>query len=195
MYRKRFTPKPTRRRSARRYRLAVVVGSGVVGSGNYAVIDLLTPVQPAGTIADTIYQQMTNPTLARVSGHVDIYDAQQYTLGTSQNGGIIPFAWGLYVDKDIASTGTALPPYSLGFTTTWMMHRTGSVAAPGFLSDATRAAFTSVGYPQVRRYNINQTKYKRKLDSFNDTLVFAVENASTTIALSYDFYFKLLLLE
>lgn len=183
----------TRRTSARRYRYVVLVGSGGVSPTSYGVWDLLSPTQPPSSIADSIYQQMTNPTIARIEGHVDVYASKTYALGTTYSGAVVPFAWGLYVDKDIQSNATALPPYSLGFTTTWLMHETGTVHVPGFLSDATRAAF--IPTPIQHKRSLFNSKYKRKVDTFNDSLIFTIENASTTDSIAYDFYFRFLLLE
>jgi len=74
------------------------------------------------------------------------------------------------------------------------MWKTGTVTAGAFYTDATRAAFLPNSFDKVR-HTLNQTKYKRKLDSFNDTLVLSIENASASFVMGYDFYFRMLLLE
>lgn len=137
---------------------------------------------------------MTNPTIVKIQGHIDIFSAQTYTLGTAVGGFVSPYAWGIYVDKDIASNATALPPYSLGYTSTWMAWKTGTITAGAFYTDATRAAFLPNSFDKAR-HTLNLTKYKRKLDSFNDTLVLSIENASASFVMGYDFYFRMLLLE
>lgn len=190
---------------ARRYRYAVVVGGPLTVTPNtYVTVDLLTPVQPAGTIADSIYQQMTKPTLISIEGH--------FTAGISTPLGIpsnapalgAEMAWGIYVDKDISSSSTDLPAYSLGFTTTWMMHKATRLASPALFTqvnaDGSVSAVTlGQNDIQYRRWEFRQRKYKRTLDSFNDTLILSVENGSPVSSVSGDitfsFYFRLLLLE
>lgn len=111
------------------------------------------------------------------------------------------YAWGIYVDKDIASAGSYLPPFSLGFTSTWMVHKSGIVVSSLYsrLQPATASesqAFAPPGDLQYRRYELNLRKYKRKLDSFNDTLVLSVENwTDSQIDIACYFYFRMLLLE
>jgi hypothetical protein len=198
-YRRRSTIPRGRQRSARRYRWAVVVGSGVVSRGTYAVVELLSPAQPTPTIADAIYQQMTMPTLIAVQGHLTVSAAVTYTAGTNQNASACFGAWGIYVDKDIASSATALPAYSAAFTSTWMTHRPFVLKTPSYLAGTANIVLNDTSL-QYRRYELNLRKYKRKLDSFNDTLILSVENSIDTLTsptpeLAYEFYFRLLLLE
>lgn len=188
----------------RRSRWIVVVGENIsVSPGTYQVIDLLTPVQPAGTIADLIYQQMTKPTLIALMGHMTLTVTNPFTT----TGTTLPFgceyAWGIYRDVDFTSSATALPAYSAGYSNSWMVHKTGSLSTAGIYAQdtATQAYSVTPGNTDIsyRRYELNLRKYKRTLDSFNDTLVLSVENGTSASASAatfvFSFYFRMLLLE
>lgn len=99
-------------------------------------------------------------------------------------------AWGIYVDEDAANIATALLPYSNANTSSWMMWHTTTLFDQ---SSGTNPA-TDLAY---RRWEFTQRKYKRKMDSANDTLSFVVENPSgvgdTNILVNA--FFRLLLLE
>lgn len=115
----------------------------------------------------------------------------------------VQYAWGIYRDVDIESSGTDLPPYSAGYSNSWMVHKAGALSAPALFSQNTSQAAYSAGQGQndfsYRRYELNLRKYKRTLDSFNDTLILSVENGTTAGAnagtLAFSFYFRMLLLE
>lgn len=195
----RLSSRPSRRSSrqgsARRFRWVVVTGRVSVAVNNVQPIQLLSPLLPPGTVADTQYQQMTQPTLIAVKGNVTVTPDVNYTLGVSQGARLSDFAWGLYVDRDFVTTGTALPPFSDGYSNAWMMHETDVITSPGYLADANQGAFASLGSIHYRRYHLNERRYKRKLDSFNDTLMFVFENGGPSLNLVVDTYFRLLLLE
>ena len=200
--RRRYPTKYTRRvapRSARKFRWAVVSGQGTIPPQTYVTVNLLEPVQPAPTIADLIYQQMTNPTLVAIMGQMTIAANPTYVAGVTKAPQASQGAWGIYVDKDFASLATALPAYSAGFTSTWMMHKPWYVSSALYLASGTGNAFAANDL-NYRRYEISQRKYKRRLDSFNDTLILSIEHNSTVAQgavdnVNYNFYFRLLLLE
>lgn len=147
---------------------------------------------------------MTKPTLIALMGHMTVTSSATYGIPANVPTRSCEYAWGIYRDVDFTSTATALPPYSDGYTNSWMIHRTGSVASPSQYTqvnaDGSISAVT-LGYNdlQYRRYELNQRKYKRTLDSFNDTLVLSVENGTpvgvNASDLSFSFYFRMLLLE
>lgn len=201
--RRRYPTRSTRRfrpASGRKYRWVVVSGRNSVPPATYATVNLLEPVQPPATIADTIYQQMTNPTLIAIMGHLTIATNNVFVSGTTRQPSASSGAWGIYVDKDFASLATALPPYSAGFTSTWMVHKSFYVSSPLYLTGTTGNVVIGNNDLNYRRYEINQRKYKRRLDSFNDTLILAIEHNTTAANgaadfINYDFYFRMLLLE
>lgn len=186
------------RRSGRQYRWAVsVVDDLTIIPGTFQAVDLLSPNLPPTTIADTIYQQMTHPTLIAVMGHVTILADRTYTAGSTVNAEYAPYAWGIYADKDIAAGASSIPPYGLGFTSTWMVHKSGIITTPGVLANAAGMTTLFDQSGSIRRHELNLRRYKRKLDSFNDTLVFSVENASASgnVNLNVSFFLRMLLLE
>lgn len=190
---------------ARRSRWVVVVGGPLtVTPGTYVTVDLLTPIQPAGSIADSIYQQMTKPTLIAVMGHMTIGASSAYGIPSNQVARQAEYAWGVYRDVDFSSSNTDLPAYSAGFSNSWMVHKTGTVALPAQYSQVNAdGSISEVGIGQndlqYRRYDLNLRRYKRVLDSFNDTLILSVENGSPAIStatdITFSFYFRMLLLE
>lgn len=191
-------------RRTRRSRWVVVVGGPTtVAPNTYSTVDLLSPLQPAATFADTTYQTMTKPTLIAVMGHMTLVASDTYTTPGNNSSKSCEYAWGLYRDVDITSSTTDLPAYSAGFSNSWMVHKTGTLSQPFLFSQgtATQAYSAGIGATDIlyRRYELNLRKYKRTLDSLNDTLILSVENgsaaSSTTCGLSYTFYFRMLLLE
>jgi len=193
----------TRRTSARRYRWVVLTGSNVVAPATYQAVDLLTPIQPASTVADLIYQQMTKPTLIRLMGHMTLVINNGFNITGPTNPFGVDYGWGIYRDVDFTSSGTALPAFSDGYSNSWMVHKVGFLSSIGtYAQDVPTQSFgitpgnTDIQY---RRYELDLRKYKRTLDSFNDTLVLSVENATpagaTAGTLFYSFYFRVLLLE
>lgn len=187
-----------RRNSARRYRWVTVLGSFGVTEESATIVQLLSPVQPPGNIADTLYQQMTKPTLIAVMGNVTVYGSAGYSSGTAQDAQFLPYSWGMYVDDDVNTSTTSLTPFSQANTSDWIVHKTGIVSAPGYLPTGTANSFFADTNLTNRRYDLNLRKYKRTMDSYNDTLVFAVETGSRTgenINLGVYYYFRMLLLE
>lgn len=140
------------------------------------------------------------PTLIAVMGHLTLSSISPYAVPGNNAAKFIDYAWGIYRDVDFASLGTALPAYSAGYSNSWMVHKTGTLAQPAL--DATaiggQLGMVTIGANdiQYRRYDLNLRRYKRKLDSFNDTLVLSVENAQgSTADMQLNFYFRMLLLE
>lgn len=203
MYRRRSRAalRPRRQAStARRMRWAVVTGFNSLQPGQYLTFDLLSPIQPASGVSDLIYQSMTMPTLIAVMGHFTIAANDPIMVPGLTQAAVAEYAWGLYKDVDIASQATALPAYSAGYSNSWMHHRVGNLATAAIVSQSTAgAAFSATlgnNDQTYRRYDLNLRRYKRKLDSFNDTLVLSVENpSSSTMGFGFYFYFRFLLLE
>lgn len=115
------------------------------------------------------------------------------------------YAWGIYRDVDISSSATDLPAYSAGFSNSWMVHKTGTLSQP-FLTTTfvgSQVAQVTLGQndQQYRRYELNLRRYKRVMDSANDTLILSVENnpgltpGGFQADLNFSFYFRMLLLE
>lgn len=183
--------------------MVVVGGPTTVTPGTYQTVDLLSPAQPAPTFADLTYQTMTKPTIIAVMGHMTVSGVRSYTIPANEVPKSCEYAWGLYRDVDITSSTTDLPAYSAGFSNSWMVHKTGTLITPFLTSSTTAtqtyAATTGVNDAQYRRYELNLRKYKRTLDSLNDTLILSVENGSSPGAgvcdLAFSFYFRMLLLE
>lgn len=172
-----------------------------INPSSSVTFNLLSPTQPPGNLTDSIYQQMTNPTIIAVMGHVTI-TALPVIACSSFLASTADYAWGIYADKDASNLATAITPYSFGFTSAWMMWHSGTVGAPGQTvcptGDGTTTNITNYNDNDLayRRYELRQRKYKRKLDSFNDTLVFAVENSFfSERAIAVQAYFRMLLLE
>jgi len=192
------------RRASRRYRWAIASVDPVsLGPGDAVTFNLLSPIQPPSNLTDSIYQQMTNPTIIAVMGHVTIYSLPPVSCNTYLPS-TADYAWGLYVDKDAASVTTAITPWSFGYTSTWMMWHSGTVGSggqvvcPTGVEGQTQTSPLQMSDLAYRRYELRQRKYKRKLDSFNDTFVFAVENAPATASergIGVSAYFRMLLLE
>lgn len=136
-------------------------------------------------------------------GHLTLSTNNAITVPGNNPTRACEYAWGIYRDVDISSSATDLPAYSAGFSNSWMVHKTGTLAQPSIFSQNTANAAYSVtgGFNdlQYRRYDLNLRRYKRTLDSFNDTLILSVENgtapASGAADLSFSFYFRMLLLE
>jgi len=86
-----------------------------------------------------------------------------------------------------------------------MIHKAGALGQPSiFTSVAAGLTFsTTLGQNdfQYRRYDLNLRRYKRVMDSANDTLILSVENNGGLLApanqasLGFSFYFRMLLLE
>jgi len=148
---------------------------------------------------------MTKPTVIAIMGHL--------TLGVS-NPIVTPgftlvsgceYAWGIYRDVDISSTTTDLPAYSAGYSNSWMIHKTGALATPAINSTFVGGQVAQVGQGQndwaYRRYDLNLRRYKRVMDSANDTLILSVENnagltpPANQATFNFSFYFRMLLLE
>lgn len=117
------------------------------------------------------------------------------------------YAWGIYRDVDISSSTTDLPAYSAGYSNSWMIHKAGSLSAPSSVTSVNPTTFdvgiitlgdTNLSY---RRYDLNLRRYKRVMDSANDTLILSVENnaglspAPNRASFAMSFYFRMLLLE
>lgn len=191
-------------RRARRSRWVVVVGGPTnVAPGTYQTVDLLSPAQPPPTFADLTYQTMTKPTLIAVMGHMTLSAINTYTVPGTTVTEACEYGWGLYRDVDITSSVTDLPAYSAGFSNSWMVHKTGTLALPSAVvsNTANQSYAFTIGTNdfQYRRYELNLRKYKRTLDSLNDTLILSVENGSAPATgvcdLAFSFYFRMLLLE
>lgn len=115
------------------------------------------------------------------------------------------YAWGIYRDVDISSSVTDLPAYSAGYSNSWMVHKAGALAAPALNTTVVGGQGSGVGQGQndwaYRRYELNLRRYKRVMDSANDTLILSVENnpglapAINQGSLNFSFYFRMLLLE
>lgn len=203
-YRKRRYTRVASKR-ARRSRWIVVVGGPItVTPGTYQTVDLLGPLQPPPTIADTIYQQMTKPTLIAVMGHFTISATSGYGIPDNVPARQAEYGWGIYRDVDFATTTTDLPAYSAGYSNSWMVHKTGTLAIPAQYTQLNAdgsISFVGGGFNdfQYRRYDLNLRKYKRTLDSFNDTLILSVENGTSPGAnatdIAFSFYFRMLMLE
>lgn len=188
-----------RRSSGRQYRWTQLQPEPVnLPVGTTVVFPLLTPIQPPSTVADQLYQQMTMPTIIAVIGHVTIQDVSTFSCGTAI-GGFSNFAWGLYKDTDSNTLSTSLAPWSFGQSNSWMMWHADQVngvstvqCAPG---EGSIGFVTDLSY---RRYNFTQRRYKRKMDSYSDSLIFAVENAPAGFSFDpivVNAYFRILLLE
>lgn len=192
------------RRPGRRSRWVVVVGGPTtVAPGTYQTIDLLSPAQPAPTFADLTYQTMTKPTVIAIMGHMTLGANDTYTVPGTNLTKQCEYGWGIYRDVDITSSTTDLPAYSAGFSNSWMVHKTGTLSQPFLIAsnttDQSYAATAGATDLQYRRYDLNLRRYKRTLDSLNDTLILSVENGSSpgsgTCGLAFTFYFRMLLLE
>jgi hypothetical protein len=131
-------------------------------------------------------------------GHLTISATSTYTLGTTKNAETIPYGWGIYVDNDAVSAATSIQPYADARSNAWMVHKVGVVGSAGLLTDGTRASFfaTDLVY---RRYDLDLRRYKRKLDSFSDTLRLMVQNAATAspgaVSITTTYFFRMLMVE
>jgi len=206
MYRRRRTRRSARPVGSRqrRSRWVVVASEPVtIAPGAYQAFSLLSPIQPPSGVSDSIYQQMTKPTLIRVMGHLTIFSVAGYTCNLDVGTRFSEYAWGIYRDVDFTGSTTDLPAYSAGYSNSWMVHKTGTVALPAYTTCPDGGASTVYplgGEPYndltYRRYELNLSKYKRTLDSFNDTLVLSVENSTNgNMDIAVSFYFRMLLLE
>lgn len=133
-------------------------------------------------------------------GHMTISTSRTISTPGLSNAVAAEYGWGIYRDVDIATSATDLPAYSAGYSNSWMVHKTGTVVEPFIFSQSTTdQAFgitPGVNDLQYRRYELDLRKYKRTLDSLNDTLILSVENSSSsTVSIAYSFYFRMLLLE
>lgn len=136
-------------------------------------------------------------------GHLTITASAAYTCGVGVNSRVSEYAWGIYRDVDFFTQGTALPAYSAGFSNSWMVHKTGTVVLPAYIQCGPTEIYSPYnlgGEPYndltYRRYDLNLRKYKRTMDSLNDTLVLSVENSSNSnMAIGISAYFRMLLLE
>lgn len=193
--RRRFASRGSRR-SARRYRWVVVTGQILLQPQTYQAVELLTPTQPTTTLADSIYQSMTKPTIVAIMGSVTVIANRTYQTGVGQNGEVMEYAWGIYRDVDLTGSSTELPPFGLGYSNSWMTHKVGVVSSPSYNGTAFFGDY-DLGY---RRYDLNLRKYKRTLDSSNDSLIFVGESATASTATNKTTvqmitYFRILLLE
>jgi len=193
------------RRRSRRARWIVVVGGPLTVTPNtYVTVSLLSPIIPAATLADSLYQQMTKPTIIAIMGHMTLQANNTFATSGVTNALGAEYAWGIYRDVDISSAATDLPAYSAGYSNSWMVHKTGTLSQPaigifnaGGLTSQYGYAATDINY---RRYELNLRRYKRTMDSANDTLILSVEN-NTILGSTFDtdfafsFYFRMLLLE
>lgn len=187
--------------SQRRYTwVTVAVPPTLVIAGQALPFELLTPVRPAGDVTQEVYQNMTNPTVAAVMGNVTLFITRPLNCDAAVGAGNASYAWGIYKDSDAVDLSTFTRPFSEGNSNEWMMHRN------GFLVDGARVIcvgtgvqfYTPVGDLIYRRYEFNERKYKRRLDSQRDSLVFAVENPGAPFGetdLAVSAYFRILLLE
>lgn len=78
-----------------------------------------------------------------------------------------------------------------------MMWKNGIVVGPASLDCSGQPAIVT-NDAQFRRYEFMQRKYKRKMDSFNDSLIFAIENAPAGLSnqpIVVNAGFRILLLE
>lgn len=115
------------------------------------------------------------------------------------------YAWGIYRDVDISSSTTDLPAYSAGYSNSWMVHKTGTLSSPGSVTGVIggQPGIITLGNTDLtyRRYDLNLRRYKRVMDSANDTLILSVENnsglspAPNRASFALSFYFRMLLLE
>jgi len=146
---------------------------------------------------------MTKPTVIAIMGHMTLVVNDALVIpGTNQTRSC-EYAWGIYRDVDISNSVTDLPAYSAGYSNSWMVHKTGTLGVPALFSQFSPEAAYSAGQGQndlaYRRYDLNLRRYKRVMDSANDTLILSVENNSgiaTSVAqFAFSFYFRMLLLE
>jgi len=166
--------------------------------GQTAYFELLSPVRPAADITQEVYQNMTNPTVVAVYGHVTILADRVIDCNFSPPTDTT-YAWGIYKDTDVFSPATGQPPWNAGRSNLWMMHHAGFLSIPGqVICGGTEVNNYGLNDLQYRRYELSHRRYKRRLDSQNDSLIWAVENApvpfsSTNLVVTS--YFRLLLLE
>lgn len=148
---------------------------------------------------------MTKPTIIAVMGHLTLSINNTLNYPAANPPLTAEYGWGIYRDVDISSSTTDLPAYSAGYSNSWMVHKTGSLSAPGSVTTITAGAAgiitlgdTNLSY---RRYDLNLRRYKRVMDSANDTLILSVENnsglapAPNRASFALAFYFRMLLLE
>jgi len=197
--------RPARRAASQRKYTWVVVAAPLTSltPGQSIYFELLSPVRPATDITQEVYQNMTNPTVIAVYGHVTL--GADRTLVCSPSDPVnMTYAWGIYKDTDAFAPSSAVAPWSNGNSNLWMLHHSGFLLIPGQIlctgGIPGGAPFTyGLNDLQYRRYELSTRKYKRRLDSQNDSLIFGVECApspfSTGGELLVTAYFRLLLLE
>jgi len=189
----------TGRASQRKYTWVIVsVPPTALPSGTALPFELLSPIRPPSDITIEVYQNMTNPTVARVMGHVTLV-ANNDNLCATQPPTQVSYAWGLYKDSDAVDVATFTRPFSEGNSNEWMHHEAGTLFQSSGLqcTDLSPARF-SLGSAPYRRYEFDLRKYKRRLDSQRDSLIFAVENPAAPFSndeLAFTAYFRILLLE
>jgi len=169
-----------------------------LGNGQTAYFELLTPVRPPTDITQEVYQNMTNPTIVAVYGHVTVLADRNFACGVEPPSNVT-YGWGIYKDTDDFTPATARAPWSNGQSNLWMLHHTGYLQIVGQTDCDGVANNFGVNDLQYRRYELSQRKYKRRLDSQNDSLIFAVECAPFPFTEGGDLvvtaYFRMLLLE
>jgi len=160
--------------------------------------ELLSPVRPPSDITTEVYQSMTNPTIIRVRGHVTIV-AERDNDCITQAAVNACYAWGIYKDTDAVSTATFTRPFLEGNSNDWMHHESGFIVLGSQVFCAPALpSINDFGSLTYRRYEFDLRRYKRRLDSQRDTLVFAIENAGPPFGngeLAFSAYFRMLLLE
>jgi len=169
-----------------------------VPPGTALPFELLSPVRPPADITTEVYQSMTNPTIIRIKGHVTCIVDRNNDC-TTQPPGNVSYAWGIYKDTDAVSVATFTRPFFEGNSNDWMHHESGFMVLSSQVycipGNATIYPYGSLPY---RRYEFDLRKYKRRLDSQRDSLVFAIENAGApfgTGEMIFSAYFRMLLLE
>lgn len=186
----------TPRRQKRAFSIISSFNSNLVSvaPNSLSVIPLLTPTVPASqTLATQIYSTMGRVVLAKTNFNFDC------TLAGTLSGTTTYAAMGIgiYVDSDAVDATNPLRPLQDGNSTDWLLWhyfvlRSGafsivSTPAPGgvVLSNHTSQLY--------KRYAYTMTRYKRKMDTSNDSLVMVVQNsAQSTQTAAFTFYNKFL---
>jgi len=200
---RRLMRRPSRRtygaKKRSRYTWVVIaVPPTPISAGTFQPFVLLTPLRPATNLTEEVYQSMTNPLVSAIMGHVSVtVDPLNIQTDNARN---VNYAWGIDTDDDFVNAASTLPPFTAGNSNNWMMHRSGYISVPSAVSttggnNTARSGTTDLYY---RRYELNMRKYKRRLDSTRDSLIFVVENAPAPFSdeqMLVTAYFRLLLVE
>lgn len=105
-------------------------------------------------------------------------------------------AMGMYVDTDGYDPNSVRLPYQDSQSTQWMIWRADSLASVLYYNGTNIAAASADYGSNGRRLTFMTRKYKRTLDGAGDSLVMVIQNsAQSTNLISYDYYFRILVLE